>query len=145
AALGIAGLVLDDLPAVLDEDRLLDVFMQEPRVVPTPGADHDLALALRTARARPAGNARCRQRRRSGDDAPARQGGSSVIAHCHLLARLPPPHGPAPANTMPLAASQPTCTASPTRGTSLPARLGTCTTTRSFAEMRTCRSTVAPR
>ena len=48
APLGIAGLVLDDLPAVLDEDRLLDVLVEQAGIVAAPGADNDAAL-LRAA------------------------------------------------------------------------------------------------
>ena len=55
APLRIAGLVLDDLPAVLDQDRLLDVLVEEARIVAAPGADDDLALGLRAGAGRQAG------------------------------------------------------------------------------------------
>ena len=57
APLGIAGLVLHHLPAVLDQDRLLDVLVEQAGVVAAPGADDDAALGLRRRRARQAGGA----------------------------------------------------------------------------------------
>ena len=47
APLGIAGLVLHHLPAVLDQDRRLDVLVEQAGVVAAPGADDDAALGLR--------------------------------------------------------------------------------------------------
>ncbi len=72
AALRRAGLVLHDLPAVLDQDRLLDVLVEQARIVAAPGADDDAALGLRPRRPRqgrrpaPAAAAPARNRRRSG-------------------------------------------------------------------------------
>ena len=55
APLGIAGLILHHLPAVLDQDRHLDVLVEQAGVVAAPGADDDAALRLRRCRARQSG------------------------------------------------------------------------------------------
>jgi len=61
APLGIAGLILHDLPAVLDEERRLDVLVEQAGVVAAPGADDNAALGLGRRHARQAGAARqCR-------------------------------------------------------------------------------------
>ena len=73
APLGIAGLVLHHLPAVLDQDRHLDVLVEQAGIVAAPGADNDAAL-LRRADACAAE----RPRRRALPRRSGRHGGMSI-------------------------------------------------------------------
>ena len=66
APFGIAGLILHHLPAVLDEDRHLDVLVEQLGVVAAPGADDDAAFRLRRCAARQAWQRRRALRRQAG-------------------------------------------------------------------------------
>src|SRR5437773_1266967 len=68
----------------------------------------------------------------------------TISLRCVVRSHRPADQVTMPGNTMPLAADQATYTCAPTVGRRLPARLETCATTRSLAEIRTCKSIVAP-
>ena len=135
----IAGLVLHHLQALRLEDRVLDVLGEQARIVAAPGADHD-APALRT--------------RRAGKRTPVRGHGASALqrlrgARIVLFVMFDSSSFVqircVCAKTMPASRCQPTSTSSPTAGAAASPRFGSCTTTRSAGDRRTCISSTAPR
>src|SRR5207302_2153478 len=134
AALGVSSLVLRDVEVFRLEDRVLDVLAEQPRIVAAPGADHHApAFGMGLV---------CEARYRNGARALQRIAPRDIPFACHVPSSS---QFRCSANTMPASRCQPTSTASPTAGAAASWRFGSCTTTRSAGDRRTCSSSTAPR